>query len=446
MPISRKAFYVMNKPYTQEELIGGLSKSLNDQYQQDRNNVFNPKYDVQHIKDHFQEILNAYTHNKREAQNYYIPALKEDMVFGDDKWSARDRFLNQKKQLYSALCAYRAKEIHDEAIDQLEGAINEVNTPYKVDEEGLKQAYAQYEQDKINEIVNKQVGINQRKADRYKKKRARLVGLFVPGIILLVLSIIGAVWFWRLAILNIRAYDSLGYPFPESLRISTELKMQFAYAIMFTVYLLVGVGMILPNRIYAGKRRKYMKTLKVLTPMIKEDLNTSSKELIQKYNNKYTALFDESAAYRKAANDTLVGCLGVFKKYDESYEALAVNYKFCANMSYDQIECLYSYMEKGIVDSYTNALQHFENEVQKEMERHATEEYRKQMVDMNKEHFSKMESAAQDQALAAAQQAEAARRQAQAASDAAYYTKVQAEEAKKQTREAKKQTNIIKKW
>ena len=80
------------------------------------------------------------------------------------------------------------------------------------------------------------------------------------------------------------------------------------------------------------------------------------------------------------------------------------------------------------------------------MERLATEEYRQQMVNMNKEHFSKMESAAQEQAYAAAQQAEAANRQAQAARDAAYYARVQAEEARKQTKEAKKQTNIIKKW
>ena len=436
----------MNKPYTQEQLVDGLNKTLANQYQQDRDNIFNPKYSVPNIKEHFQELLNTYIHSKKEAQSNYVAALKEDIVFGDDKWSSRERFLNQKKQLYSALCAYKAKETCDLAVNQLEESINEVNTPFKVDEESFKRAYAQYEQDKINEIVNRQAGVNQRKADYYKRKRSRLVGLFIPGIIILVLSLVGAVWFWREAVIGIQVYNSLGYPFPESLRMSTELRMQFIYAIMFTIYVMIGVGMMIPNRIYAAKRKKYMKTLKVLTPMIKEDLKVASRDLIQDYNNKYAALFNESAAYRKSADDTLVGCLGVFKKYDESPEAFQRQYNFCANMEYGQVYCLYAYMEKGVVDSYTNALQYYNNEVQKEMERLATEEYRQQMVNMNKEHFSKMESAAQEQAYAAAQQAEAPNRQAQAARDAAYYARVQAEEARKQTKEAKKQTNIIKKW
>lgn len=436
----------MNKPYTQEQLVDGLNKTLDEQYQRDRNSIFDPKFDVQNIKDHFQELLNSYTRSRKEAQNNYIPALKEDIVFGDDKWSARERFLNQKKQLYSALCAYEAKNTHDEAVAQLEQAINEINTPFRVDEESFKRAYTQYEQDKINEIVNRQVGINQRKANLFKKKRARFVGLYVPGLVILFPSVFGAVWFWRLAIISARAYASLGYPFFEALRISTEFRMQFAFALMFVFYVMLGIGMAIPNRIYARKRKKYMKALKVLTPMIKEDLNNASRGLIQEYNDKYASLFNESASYRKAANDTLVGCLGVFKKYNEDGSSIQENYSFCANMQYGQVYCLYDYMEKGVVDSYTGALQYYNNEVQKEMERQATEEYRKQMVNMNKEHFSKMESAAQDQAYAAAQQAEAARRQAQAASDAAYYARVQAEEARKQTNEAKKQTNIIKKW
>ena len=119
----------MNKPYTQEQLVDGLNKTLAEQYQRDRNSIFDPKFDVQSIKDHFQELLNSYTRDKKEAQNTYVPALKEDIVFGDDKWSARERFLNQKKQLYSALCAYEAKDTYDEAVAQLEQAINEVNTP-----------------------------------------------------------------------------------------------------------------------------------------------------------------------------------------------------------------------------------------------------------------------------------------------------------------------------
>lgn len=47
---------------------------------------------------------------KEKADSNYIPALKEDVVFGDDTWSEKERFVNQKKQVYSYLNAVHAQE------------------------------------------------------------------------------------------------------------------------------------------------------------------------------------------------------------------------------------------------------------------------------------------------------------------------------------------------
>lgn len=436
----------MNKYYSKEELVGGLNKSLADQYQKDRDNLFNPKFNPEHIRDHYQEMLNQGSREIQEANNNYVPALKEDIVFGDDRWSARERFLNQKKQLYSAMHANYADAILFVAIDEIEQSITEISKPLTVDEESFKKAYAEYEQQTTNKIINKNCHIRQRQADEFKRRRSKFVGMFVPGVILFVLCLFGSYFMWRATAGLIQYAQSKGATFEDLFTKKYSNVLQYlGGSITLTLFCLIGIGMMIPFRVYDIKRKRYFKMSKLLTPMIKSDLESVSQELILEYNNKYQSLFNESQAYRKAAYDSLNGCLNVFKEERDKF-SYETKYSFCRDFRNDKIVRLYNYMEEGVVDSYTGALQYYNNEMQKEQERQATEEYRKQMVTMNKEHFAKMESAAQDQAYAAAQQAEAAARQAAAAQDAAYYARIQAQESRKQTEEAKKQTKIIKKW
>ena len=448
----------MRKCYTEQELVGGLNNLLNNQYQEERARTFDPKWDTKNIKEYYQEVLNDYVSDVRDAQANYVPEMKEDIVFGNDKWTSRERFNYQKKQLYSALCASRASENLKNTIDQLESEIAEVATPFTVDEESVKRAYAKYEQETINNIVNKQVGVNQRKVEGFKRKRAKFVGLMIPGIILAVIFAgVAAYFWWQFSVAYNDYKPLLDYGDAETIiEMFSKVKalgQNFGFAISSTILTIAGIGMIIPQAIYGSKRKKYFKTLKAMTPIIKEDLKVSSERLIEDYRNRYAALASESATYRRAAADTMVGCVNVFRKHRDNDPSFAENYVFCRNLPYKQIYCLYDYMETGIVDSYTAALQYYNSEVQKAMERLATEQYREKTLNMNKEHYSKMESAAQEQTRAIQEQARSAAAQAAAAADAAYYARIQAEESRKQTKEARRQTgearrqtNIIRRW
>ena len=93
----------MKKCYTEQELVGGLNNLLNNQYQEERARTFDPKWDTKNIKEYYQEVLNDYVSDVRDAQANYVPEMKEDIVFGNDKWTSRERFNYQKKQLYSII-------------------------------------------------------------------------------------------------------------------------------------------------------------------------------------------------------------------------------------------------------------------------------------------------------------------------------------------------------
>ena len=306
----------------------------------------------------------------------YVEELRNDIVFGNDSWSAKERFEKQKNQIACCQMAKMAVECAQEALYCIDVKLESLKKQKQVTTTYFNNDMAAYcktnsEAFAKEEMKNELKKYNFRGFGKYTANFA--AGMACFGIFLFLAFIFFLVW-----IIN---RDGSSF----------DRNMGTVFGIMAIVSIVVSiVGFI------------------IAIPAMK--LKSEQTETHNKYRN-----LIKTTSYR--ISQALQPVLKESQRYFDD------NFSFAEKLDSDTITAILDAMRNGLVDSYSSALRYVREEQKKAKERAEDLALKEKEIRMHAEHNAKMENIAQAQLESQYRTEEAMRRQAMAAETAAYYSR-----------------------
>lgn len=370
---------------------------------------------------------------KEKADSNYIPALKEDIVFGDDTWSEKERFVNQKKQVYSYLNAVHAQEEVEKTKEELNHRIAFLKKPK--DKSGT--FFNDFAEDFVDFATD--YNVKNRYGRKIKKYNYRGFGkrtaLFVLGIIGLIVGF-GFLFFIALySAIIIPSLKSDIQPYVYGTMLPILLPGIFFF-MLGIIFFSLAFGAINNKKRFIAEKKQYENGFRI-------ELNKRIKPYVDEANKRYLQLV---SSLEEGANQQYIDgyekALIMLESLEKDIDRLVMQYTFDDNFELETLEEVYKCMVNGLANSFTSALQYVLEQQRKAAERAEDLAIKEQELNMKKAHNEKMEGMAQAQLESQYRSEQAAYRQARAAEESAYYSKQTAAAAKQSAKYAKKQAKI----
>lgn len=370
---------------------------------------------------------------KEKADSNYIPALKEDIVFGDDTWSEKERFVNQKKQVYSYLNAVRAQEEVEKAKEELNQRITFLKKPKDKSGTFFNDFADDFVDFAADYTVKNKYG---RKIKKYNYRGfGKRTALFVLGIIGL---IIGFAFTFYGIIYTAIIWPSLksdNHPFLYLSTLPIILSGLF-FLILGIVFFVLAFGAIKNKKKFHKEKKQYEDGFKI-------ELYKKIKPYVDEANKRYQQLI---SSLEEGTNQQYIDgyekALVMLESLENSINRSVMQYTFDDNFERETLEEVYKCMVNGLANSFTSALQYVLEQHRKATERAEDLAIKEQELNMKKAHNEKMEGMAQAQLESQYRSEQAAYRQARAAEESAYYSKQTAASAKQTAKYTEKQAKI----
>lgn len=408
--------------YRKELLLDDFKEKVEREYQHDKNRFIYlmNNYEINEDLKINESLELAKTFEELEASSR-VPELLDDIVFGNDNWTAKERFNMQKRQLNAAICATYARDLYNEIGSNIKTSIDETQKarPLKT-----KIYNVEFDEKIMTEDVNKHLGVSDEKVNEYSKR-------------LNPTSVIGFGLGLYFGILSLIIYFAIRTKYP--------VDYLLYIGIIFTV---IGLISGIYTRIFKSKRRNYFINKAALLKQIKEELQPEKEKIIENYQNKYHNLTLSTDSKFDNVIEEQLKLLDEVKEKEKKCQETLNEYVFCRNLSFNKLNKIYETMENGLADSYTQALIYVNDQEQKTLDRAEEKQHREKLEQISLATLAsqkRQEEAAISQARAAQEAAHQAAIQAKAAEDAAYYSRRQQEELAKQSKTLEKQKKELEK-
>lgn len=337
----------------------GIREDIRKQYQSflnekvaDINGLIGNKrtFNVQAIDDNYKGGVEACENCLKESSKYYIKEFKDDMVFGNEKWSTKDRFLKQKQMLYSLVKSYD---------------VDLIASTHQLD--------ISYRKSDVQDRVYLEMGNFKKHEDEFVKEQAyahaRKFAKANPALLVLgvMLILVGAIFL----IIGLMPQRGKGYTYST-----------LPYLVAGTLMYIAGIPFI-PIGIATMSRRKREKRRK----KIARRLEASIRECIKDITVTYTQQFEETVAkpMLKIENSLLV----TFDKWDKAFAVAKDNaesyryshYAFANDLDENEVRDIYQIMNQGLANSYSEAVKYYREQKRQEAKDAAEAEARRKLIE-----------------------------------------------------------------
>lgn len=380
--------------------------------------------------------------NKRMAESSFVPELQYDVVYGDDKWSAKERFLKQKMHLDGALMALSAIESSRSAVNCLDEKLKQLKQPVAYQKEYYTPLFNEYVSTKAKEVASEEM---KDEIEKYNFKGfGKKLPFFVVGMSLILIGAFALFMVGIVALASVEYIKEFGYSLIDTI-----------VAIVAASLLLLGLIISIPAFKVQSEKRAVQNKLHNLEYSTKVKLKKELLPVLKEYNqNYYQLMLDADASSKEQIiQDFKKKRADMYYAYQDAKKFFKEHYAFAENFDWDTLQDICQAMRNGIADSYSSALRYVLDEQKKAAQRAEDLAIKKEEMRLQAEHNKRMEEMSQEQMLAAQRQANAAeatayysRRAAIAAEIQKDYAREQASAARDAANEAKKTNDILRGW
>ncbi len=427
-------------PFEVDSYVKEFSKIVDDQFALIVGNEKTAVYTNEQIDNDIEIWMSIFEVNSKLAVSNFIAEMQYDVVYGNDQWTARERFQNQKTHVNGALAALGAVEASQSAIDCIDEKLKQLKKPISAPKDHYTAQYNSYIDNEAKAYAKE---ATKEKIAQYNFRGfGPRTGFFIAGMVILGIGVL-AFFTTSLLLLESIYIDGL-----EAGKIAP-------FMIIFPFIALIGLFVLIPALSLKKQKKNAYREVKIVENQTKAKLKSALSPVLNEYNRSYYQIIvdAEASAKQVVIDDYNQKREQMVEAHSDAVKYFDEHYPFAKNFDWQTLSSICEAMRNGIAESYSSALRYVLDEQKKAEQRAQDLAIKQEEMRIQAEHNSKMEQmsyaqleAAQRQAAASEATALNAQRAAAAAEQQAKAAEQQAKAAKETAKQVKKTNNILKGW